>query len=106
MWIVNPIDKVCTVSYHRGMSKVRVFSFDVSGGRQADPERPGKSTWPHCIHIHMDKYRAGLLAEELVRYLTTAREGDSFTYSTMGKLMEIDEDTEEVSEELEGLKGN
>jgi hypothetical protein len=79
-----------------GMSNVRVFKFDERGGRKPDPERPGKSTWPHCFHMNLSKYSAGVLAEQLVRFINTAKEGDEFTYSSMGQLVEMDEDTDET----------
>jgi hypothetical protein len=106
MRIVNPIDIGMRCVIPLGMSKVRVFSFDERGGRRPDPERPGKSTWPHCLHVHLNKYRAGELAESLVRFINTAKEGDHYTFSSMGKLLEVDEDTDETSEELEGLRGD
>lgn len=69
---------------------VRTFKFEAGGGMQADPNRPGKVHWPHCIHIKLDRQRARDLVMQLLTRLMDDANFD-FTYSTMGELVEMDE---------------
>lgn len=67
------------------MKDVKTHEFVVHGGRESDPERPGKVEWPDHMHITFSRFHAKKMAHRLLNFLLDS-EDEEYIYSTMGEL--------------------